>query len=319
MTFNNNSQDKFYYKDNNKECSKDEVVHIPYNINNILVTEQDIIDILKKCKINIRKINHIEYFIQAFTHKSYCKKEIYPQQMLDDFKNELKCSNLIELLDVSYERLEYLGDRIIKLIVTLYLFHRYPSQDEGFMTKLQTKIEDKKNLAAMSKELNLGKYFIISRQIEYINTRSCDKLHEDIFEAFIAALFLSNGFEICIAFLTYLLETTIDYSTKLYCDNNYKDQLLRYCHQQKWDLPHYVTIGYKGLPHKRQYIIGIKNNNKTDISHEYISYGIGLSKKEGEQQAAKMALIIYNVLLPDQYTNNDIYYPNLENDEYTLF
>ena len=67
-------------------------------------------------------------------------------------------SNLMELRPRSYERLEYFGDRVVKIVVSFYLFNRYPNEDEGFMTRLQTKIEDKRNLAAMSRELGLGKF-----------------------------------------------------------------------------------------------------------------------------------------------------------------
>jgi ribonuclease-3 len=291
----------------------EEIIHIPYNTNNVLVTEKDIIQLLDTFGVKIDKINHIEYFIQAFTHKSYCKKDIYPQNILDDAKNELKNpDNLLELFDKSYERLEYFGDRVLKVIVSMYLFHRYPKQDEGFMTRLQTKLEDKKNLAIMSRELGLGKFFIISKQIEMLNGRNLEKIHEDVFESFIGALFLSNGFEPCMYLIVNLLETQIDYSEKLYCDNNYKDQLLRIHHQNKWKFPQYITIHFEGPPHKRKYIMGVGKHdfkNEDPIEKKCIGYGIGNSKKEGEQNAAKMALIIYGILNEDQYSNSDLYYP----------
>ena len=298
----------------------DEIIYIPYNTNNILITEKDIISILNKFDIYINKINNIDYFIQAFTHKSYCKKEIYPQYILNAAKNEINSNTLLDLFEKSYERLEYFGDRVLKVIVSMYLFHRYPKQDEGFMTKLQTKIEDKKNLAIMSKELGLEKYFIISKQIEQLGGRNLEKIHEDIFESFIGALFLSNGFEVCLKLITNLLETLVDYSEKLYCDNNYKDQLLRLYHQKKWKYPQYITIYYEGPPHKRKYIMGVENpellsasNTPIDIENKCISFGIGLSKKEGEQNAAKMALITQGILNPDQYNESDIYYPQWNN------
>ena len=291
----------------------EEVIHIPYNINNILISEKNITDTLNHYNVYIDKINHIEYFHQAFTHKSYCIKDVFTEQILTASKKELNNpKDLLELRNDSYERLEFFGDRVLKVVVSMYLFHRYPKQDEGFMTRLQTKIEDKKNLSIMSKELNLGKYFIISKQIESINGRHMEKIHEDVFESFIGALFLSNGFEPCLMLLVNLLETLIDYSDKLYCDNNYKDRLLRYHHQNKWDIPRYVSIYSEGLPHKRKYIMGIENpcyKEGDGIEKKCIGYGIGVSKKEGEQNAAKMALIIYNVLKSDQYSKSDMYYP----------
>jgi hypothetical protein len=127
-----------------------------------------------------------------------------------------------------------------------------------------------------------------------------------------SALFHSNGFDVCWDLLLNLLETQIDYSDKLYCDNNYKDNLLRYHHKMKWKFPIYHMICFDGPPHKRIYIMGVEKQNisNTDtIQTRCISYGIGSSKKEGEQNAAKMALIIYGILKEDQYVNSDIYYP----------
>ena len=291
----------------------EELIHIPYNLNNILISEQDIIQILSQYNVKVDCIKRIEYFRQAFTHKSYCKKDIIPSNILEIARNELgNPENLLDLFDKSYERLEYFGDRVLKVIVSMYLFHRYPKQDEGFMTRLQTKLEDKKNLAIMSKEIGLGKFFIISKQIELMNGRNLEKIHEDVFESFIGALFLSNGFEPCMFLIVNLLETLIDYSEKLYCDNNYKDQLLRIHHQNKWTFPQYITIHFEGPPHKRKYIMGVEKQNISNsdtIQTKCISYGIGSSKKEGEQNAAKMALIIYGVLKQDQYLQSDVYYP----------
>lgn len=300
----------------------DEVIQIPYNLNNVLATEQDIIKILEKFNIKVDKINKLEYFHEAFTHKSYCKKTIFPEDILIASKKELgNPPELVELRDNNFERLEWVGDKPLKLIVTTYLFHRYPNEDQGFLTRLQTKIEDKKNLPIFSKEMGLGKYFIISKHIESMNGRLNDKINEDIFESFIGALYLSNGFEVCCLLITNLLENYVDYSEKLYCDNNYKDLLLRFHHQKSWDHPRYVVIHHEGPPHKRKNIVAVcKQNIKENdsLKNKYISYGKGNSIKEGEQNAAKMALIIHGVLQEDQYIQNDIYYPpfdKIENGE----
>ena len=299
------------------ENGEDEVIPIPYNINNKLIQIHDVINILKKLDVVVDKINDITSIQQSFVHKSYIQKNNIPDKILNRAKKELgNPDNLLELQPKSYERLEYLGDRIIKLCVTKYLFLRYPNDDEGFMTKLQTKIEDKRNLAAMSKHLGLEKYFIISRQIEMKYGRNLEKIHEDVFEAFMGALYLSNGFEPCLLFIINLLETLIDYAGKLYCDNNYKDALLRYFHKQEFSYPKYEVIYYEGPPHDRIYLIGVLKNNATDkdsIEDKFVGYGIGNSKKIAEQRSAKMALISFNLLNDDQYCNDDIYYPDWKN------
>jgi len=290
---------------------------------NYLETGVIIINILSCYDVNIGNINHLKYFHQAFTHKSYVKKDVFTDDILECSKKELgNPENLLELQYDSYERLEYFGDRVVKIVVSFYLFNRYPHEDEGFMTRLQTKIEDKKNLSVFSKKLGFGKYFIISKQIDSLNGRNMEKIHEDVFEAFMGALFLSNGFEPCCLLLLNLLETQIDYAEKLYCDNNYKDNLLRYHHKMKWKFPEYKMIGFEGPPHKRIYIMGVEKQNITDADRKkftenknhkelYISFGNGMSKKEAEQKASKMALILYGQLNKDQYTSNDIYYPSI--------
>ena len=290
---------------------EEEIIQIPYNLNNVLVQEDDIIKLLNQFNVKIDKVHNIEAFRESFTHKSYCKKAIYPPEILEASKKELGYpSELLELRENSYERLEYLGDRVLKLIVSFYLFNRYEKENEGFMTKLQTKIEDKKNLPILSKEIGLGKYFIISKSIENMNGRNLEKIHEDVFEAFLGALYLSNGFEICLLLVINLLETLIDYSEKLYCDNNYKDNLLKYHHTNEWSHPKYSIIYMEGPPHKRKYIVGVEKHKPSDEKEErYIGFGIGNSHKEGEQNAAKMALIIYGSLHEDQYVQSDIYYP----------
>ena len=308
-----------------KEDGTEEVYMIPYNMNNILISVKDIIDMLGRYGVILNNINHIEYFHQAFTHKSYVKKDVFSDTILECARNEMgNPKDLMELRPASYERLEFFGDRVLKIVVSFYLFHRYEHEDEGFMTRLQTKIEDKKNLAVLSREIGLNKYFIISKQIENMNGRNMEKIHEDIFEAFMGALFLSNGFEPCCLLILNLLETMIDYSDKLYCDNNYKDNLLRYHHRMKWRYPEYHMIGFDGPPHKRTYVMGVE---KPDISasdkkkyldtRNYkelcVSFGNGMSKKEGEQKAAKMALILHGTLNKDQYDTTDIYYPTFDN------
>lgn len=298
---------------------QEETLHIPYNLNNKLIEESDLIAIFAKYNIKVDKINNLQVFRQAFTHKSYCKKSIFPDNILQDAKKEMgNPPELLELQDESFERLEFLGDRVLKLIVSWYLYHRYPKENEGFMTRLQTKIEDKKDLPLFSKDMGLGKFFIISKHIEFMNGRTVDKIHEDVFESFIAALFESNGFELCQSLIVNLLETLIDYSEKLYCDNNYKDILLRWHHTNGWTHPIYKIIYSEGLPHKRKYIVGVYKNdskNNESLKSKFIGYGIGNSHKEGEQNSAKMALIIYGALNPDQYTQNDIFYPNFEKIE----
>jgi len=300
-----------------KDDGAEEVVLVPYNENNILATEEDIITVLSNNSVKLDKIYNIKLFHEAFTHKSYLKKDIF-----EDTQTRSKAMNIIgnptnvmELREKSYERLEYLGDRIIKLTISHYLFIRYPDEDEGFMTRLQTKIENKKSLSALAKEIGLERFFIISRQIEAIGGRTSDKILEDCFEAFLGALYLDNGYEVCFRLIVNILETLIDYSNKLYQDTNYKDILLRHYHQNKWGHPKYFEVHHEGPPHKRKYIMAVQKHDTEDyedVKVRAFGYGEGNSKREGEQKAAKMALIKLDMLNEDQYIESDILEVDLE-------
>lgn len=303
-----------------KDDGTEDTIMIPYNTNNVLIQEKDIISILEQYQVKIDKINHINYFQQAMTHKSYLKKPFFTRDILNKAKKELgNPKNLVELRDESYELLEYLGDRVIKLIVSTYLFHRYRDQDEGFMSKLQSYIEDKSNLSKMCQDMKLSKFFIISKHIEMIKGRQAERFNEDIFEAFFGALFLSNGLNPCAELMLNLLETQIDYAEKLYRNKNYKDQLNKFYIANKWGFPEYYDIGKIGNGFRKQFVLGVKNkdyqgiqpteNNKIEIG---IGFGVDNKKKDAEQRAAKMALILLGCLKADQYTPEDIYYPNLE-------
>ena len=99
-------------------------------------------------------------------------------------------------------------------------------------------------------------------------------------------------------------------------DNNYKDILLKHHHLNEWSHPKYNIIYTEGPPHKRKYIVGVEKHISSNINeNKYIGYGIGYSHKEGEQNAAKMALIIYGSLKEDQYNQSDIFYPSWEQIE----
>jgi len=267
----------------------------PYNCINKLITLNDVINMFKKFDMVVEP-KDINFYINALTHKSYIKKEyydIYMNQLSSTIKNNT--NNAVELLEQSNERLEFLGDTVIKCIVSGYLFSRYQYEDEGFMTRLKTKIENRQSLAKFAKILGIDEFMIIAKQIEDNNGRNSEKLLEDCYEAFMGALYLDLGFETCRKFMYIILETEIEYSEILYKDTNYKDQLLRFYHQNKWTHPQYVQMSADGLPNKRIFIMGVK-----DPHGNVIAQGRGSSKQKAEQIASMLALHHYNIIKEDQ-------------------
>jgi len=274
-----------------------EEIIVPYNISNVLISDDDIKTLFKKYdldnEINVKNINH---YIISLTHKSYVKSEYtnYNNSILKSIKNSLN-SDVVELMDESYERIEFLGDSIIKCIVSKYLYQRYPEESEGFLTKIKTKIENRKSLANFARKLKLDNYLIISKQNEEANNRDSDKFLEDAFEAFMGALFLDQGYDFCEKYLLKLLETEIDYAEILYIDTNFKDRLQRFFHQNGWQHPTFEDISTDIINNKKMFTVVVKDYNGNEIIRAQEA-----SKKKAEQKSSMLALLKYGQLYSDQ-------------------
>jgi len=203
------------------------------------------------------------------------------------------------------ERLEFLGDRVISVILAHYLFQRYYNESEGFITKLKTKIENRDMLAKLARKINLHNFLLISQQVENTNGRDFPKLLEDVFESFIGAVFLDQGFEFTNTFLRSIFNNTyfhyIDYAELLYLDNNYKDQLLKYYHTKSFNHPIYRIISCEGNINNRIFTVGLidqdfintYSNLESTQMNQYFAIGIGKTKKKAEQNCSKEALEKY--------------------------
>ena len=278
-----------------------EPIIIPYNIKNKLITDSDIKFILSNYNININ-IKNINIYRIALTHKSYIKKDFYSKNAKEMLIAKEKMGNVLELQEESNERLEFLGDTVIKSVIAEYLYERYPTKDEGFMTKLKTKIENRESLARFAIKLKLDEFIIISIQNEKSNLgRTNNKILEDIFESFIGALFKDAGFDVCKKLLRNILENLVDYSEILYKDNNYKDQLQRYYHTLKWEHPKFKLIKEKLYNNKKLFTIGLFDN-----SNHIIYTATANSKKKAEQQVSKLALYKFKQLIDDQMNDSDL-------------
>jgi ribonuclease-3 len=286
------------------------LISIPYNENNILIESEDVERLLRNFGIKIN-VNNIEIFREAMSHYSYVNQKYYSKFSKE--MNEMKRTRhaLVELRDVSSERLEFVGDGTIKDILCSYLYLRYkinPKGDEGFMTYLKTKIEDKSSFSRFAKELGLDTYILISKQTELIKGRNSDKILEDAFEAFLGALKLDQGQDVCKKLIEYFLENSVDYPTLIYQNENYKDQLMQLFHSNKWVSPIYWEISCKvnGTSTQKIYTMGVLDPMTTlddkgrpnDII--IIAEGEGTSKQRAEQQAALNALIKFKQIREDQ-------------------
>lgn len=238
------------------------------------------------------KPRNLKYYRRAFVHKSV-------QRNVKMAKN----INVLDYMHESNETMEFLGDSVLNLIVTNYLFRKFPNKNEGSLTRLKTQIVSRTGCAKFARELDLGRYILTSDVIK-IDTYT-DKILEDTFEALVAAIFIDLSFKYATVFIERLIDKYINID-ELLIDRNYKDILIRYSQSQGYDLPYYEEIMKNGPTHNCEFTISVSlitNNNKIP----QIAYGKGKSKKCAEQEAAKKLL---NLLDQDEiykFVNRDKY------------
>lgn len=276
------------------------------NEKNKPITREYIQNMLQKFGIN-HKIKNLEIYQQAMIHISYLVRDtgfyknnktkpyqIQTTEIAPISQNLIKST--IPLQKKSNERLEFLGDSVIHLILADYFFNRYLSEDEGFMTRLRTKLENGDTLSILAKTILLNQYVSISRYVELNGGRETNnKIMEDSFEAFMGALYLDAGFEICKKFLISLVETKIDMAQLLSLETNFKEKLLQYFHLRKWQDPKYGCLNISGAENQKNYTMYVKLFKTPMDIGEIVGQGTSTSKKQAEQIAAQNAMIKFGL------------------------
>lgn len=216
-------------------------------------------------KINI-KFKDRDLLKNVFIHRSYL--------------NEHKGSKLS-----SNERLEFLGDSVLSLITSVYLFKNYPELKEGDYTEIKSAIVKMESLAEASKKIKLNNYLLLSRGEEKGAGRTNNNIMADCFEALIAVVFLDKNFETAYTFVVdFLFKDKLDYLLKNNLYLSSKSKLQEIIQSKYKKTPVYKVLDEKGPEHKRIFKIGVYFNNKM------LGGGIAPSKKEAEEAAAKEAL-----------------------------
>jgi ribonuclease-3 len=292
-----------------------EIINQPYNNKNVLLQSRDLQDIFNNNGLNDIKFKNIDLYRVAFVHKSYCT-----MKNIDFDKSNINCpTDCLPLQDMSYERLEFLGDSLIGMIVANYLYSRFPDQNEGFLSKIRTKIVNGRMLGYLSDKIGFPKFAIISKQVEETGGRDNFKIMEDIFEAFIGALFLDFqtendkvqlpnninispftgvGYFIVESFIIYIIENYIDFCELIRIKNNYKDMLVSYMMHNLQDVPKFYEVKILMKDNMRIFTYCIKDRNNA-----IIATSTGSNKKEAENNTAKEALLYYNVDIYEYNSN----------------
>ena len=202
------------------------------------------------------KIKNMELYQRAFTHKSALKR--------------------YSGLTGSYETLEFMGDSVLGFIITKHLFDLHEKEQEGFLTKARTKMVRGKTLCEISKVLGLDKLILMDEKGERNGWVTNDNIMEDVFEAMVGAIYLDLGM---VHAKNFVLNSFTKVQTSL-VDDNYKDQLMRWCQALKYPLPEYRMDGQ------------INSNFCISVLVDSMPCGCGYAttKKQAEQNAAEIVL-----------------------------
>lgn len=187
--------------------------------------------------------------------------------------------------DIKYnERLEFLGDSVLQLTITEYLFKNYKDKSEGALTKIRSLIVCENSLFEIAKGWNLGKYIYMSKGEESTGGRERVSIQADCVEAVIAAIYLDIGFDEVKKYILLIFDKTIQKAIKNEIIMDYKTKLQELLQKNGEVSIQYTLIRHEGPPHRRRFFINVFVND------EFKGEGCGFSKKEAEQVAARNAL-----------------------------
>jgi len=187
--------------------------------------------------------------------------------------------------DVDYnERLEFLGDSVLGVIISRYVFEKYPEYREGELTKTRSKMVCESTLAECAKAIDLGQHMFFGKGEALTGGRTRKSILADAFEALLAAIYLDSNFETVEKMIFKLMQEKIDMAEAGLIVDDYKTYLQELVQVKKENRIKYELMDESGPDHQKIFITAVKLNQKT------IGTGEGSSKKESEQEAAKNAL-----------------------------
>lgn len=200
---------------------------------------------------------------EALTHSSYA----------NEGRKHLACN----------ERLEFLGDSVLSVIVANHLFHKYQHDPEGELTKLRASLVCEKALDKFARKIGLGEYLYLGKGEEVTGGRERPSILADAFEAVLAAIYLDGGMEPARTFVLGFIPDKLD-AAKAASLHDFKTNLQEVIQQNREEKIEYVLIGESGPDHNKTFEVEVHLNSNV------IGRGTGKSKKQAEQNAAKEAL-----------------------------
>jgi ribonuclease-3 len=218
----------------------------------------------KKIGVDFSDISLLQ---RACTHRSYL--------------NEHKSADLEH-----NERLEFLGDAVLELVVTSYLFRRFKDKDEGVLTAYRSALVNTNSLSRVAQVLNINEYLMLSKGESKDTGRARSIILADSMEALIGAVYIDQGYDAAANFIAKNILEVIDIDEiiekKLWLDA--KSRFQERAQEEVGTTPSYKTMKEAGPDHNKMFTLGVF------IGEEQVATGTGLSKQEAEQKAAEKAL-----------------------------
>lgn len=216
--------------------------------------------------------------LPEFKNKELLKKALTHRSAL----NEKNAS-----AEVSNERLEFLGDAVLELATTGFLFNKYPDEPEGILTAYRSALVKTESLAEVAQNLGLGEMLHMSKGEEATGGRSNVGILADTTEAFLGALYMDQGFDVVVELLEKILFPNIEdiIKNKLYKDA--KSYLQEVVQALGYDTPTYEVITEVGPDHDKEFTVSV------NVGDSVVAKGTGRSKQNAQQDAARKALSKY--------------------------
>ena len=212
-------------------------------------------EIERKCGYRFKNKSYLD---QAFSHRSISTK---PRE--------------------NYERLEFLGDAVIDIIISRELMREFPEGDEGILTQKRSALVQTSFLSSMGQLLSLLDFIKIESNVDLSQDKIALKQAANLYEALIGAIYLDGGL---LSAKKVILSTIWSHKELAWESVNFKGKLIELCHTKHMDNPKFLVSDVSGPEHKKLFEVKVK------IGNDYYPSGIGSNKKTAEQQAAQLAI-----------------------------
>ena len=184
----------------------------------------------------------------------------------------------------SYERLEFLGDAVVQLVITRELYHFLPDMDEGQLTRLRSNLVKGVSLATMARKLGLGRHLYLGKGEESNGGRERDSILAASFESLVGAIFVDRGYAASRDFILRVMQGSLDEQMEDGVPDDPKSLLQKETQRKGWGRPQYRTVRTSGPSHARLFRVEV------EVRGQVIGHGTGPRKAEAESRAARQGL-----------------------------